>query len=119
MLASGEEGYILNTGSVAGMVTGPFFAPYNASKHAVVSLSECLHHELRAIDSKIQVGVLCPGWVNTGLADFESKLPDELRAGERRGRHAPGRRGAGSRGAQDRVGVRRSRARSPRSSSRR
>ncbi len=79
MLESGEEGYILNTASVAGMITGPFFAPYNASKHAVVALSECLHHELRAVDSKVQVGVLCPGWVNTGLAQFESKLPDELR----------------------------------------
>ncbi len=79
MLAANEEGYILNTASIAGMLTGPFFAPYNASKHAVIALSECLHHELRAVDSKIEVGVLCPGWVNTGLADFEKKLPDELR----------------------------------------
>lgn len=88
MLESDEEGYILNTGSVAGMITGPFFAPYNASKHAVVALSECLHHELRAIDAKVEVGVLCPGWVNTGLAEFESKLPEELRqANEASGSH--------------------------------
>ena len=57
MLEAKQEGYILNTASIAGMVTGPFFAPYNASKHAVVSLSECLHHELRELGSKVEVGV--------------------------------------------------------------
>jgi NAD(P)-dependent dehydrogenase (short-subunit alcohol dehydrogenase family) len=80
MIDQDAEAYVLNTGSVAGMITGPFFAPYNASKHAVVALSECLHHELRAVGSKIAVGVLCPGWVNTGLAQIEDKLPAELRA---------------------------------------
>ncbi len=80
MIEQGEEGYVLNTGSIAGLITGPFFAPYNASKHAVVALSECLHHELRALGSRIEVGVLCPGWVNTGLAEIERKLPQELRA---------------------------------------
>jgi NAD(P)-dependent dehydrogenase (short-subunit alcohol dehydrogenase family) len=80
MIGQAAEGYVLNTGSIAGLITGPFFAPYNASKHAVVALSECLHHELRALGSKIEVGVLCPGWVNTGLAAIEQKLPEELRA---------------------------------------
>ena len=79
MIEQDTEAYVLNTGSVAGLITGPFFAPYNASKHAVVALSECLHHELRALGSKIEVGVLCPGWVNTGLAAIEQKLPEELR----------------------------------------
>ena len=80
MIAQGGEAYVLNTGSIAGMVTGPFFAPYNASKHAVVALSECLHHELRAMQTKVRVGVLCPGWVHTGLAKLEQRLPAELRA---------------------------------------
>ncbi len=78
MLEQEGESYVLNTGSIAGMITGPFFAPYNASKHAVVALSECLHHELRAVDAKVEVGVLCPGWVNTGLANTEEKLPADL-----------------------------------------
>ena len=78
MLAQGGEAYVLNTGSIAGFINGPFFAPYNASKHAVVSLSECLHHELRALGAQVRVGVLCPGWVNTGLAQLEEKLPAEL-----------------------------------------
>lgn len=80
MLEQGKPGYVLNTASIAGLITGPFFAPYNASKHAVVALSECLHHELRSLKSVIEVGVLCPGWVNTGLASFEAKVPPELRA---------------------------------------
>jgi NAD(P)-dependent dehydrogenase (short-subunit alcohol dehydrogenase family) len=80
MIEQDTEAYVLNTGSIAGLMNGPFFAPYNASKHAVVSLSECLHHELRAMQTKVRVGVLCPGWVNTGLAKAEEKLPAELRA---------------------------------------
>jgi len=79
MLDQDAPGYILNTGSIAGFITGPFFAHYNASKHAVVAYSECLHHELRQLDSKVRVGVLCPGWVNTGLATLEHKLPPHLR----------------------------------------
>ena len=80
MIEQGTDAYVLNTGSIAGMVTGPFFAPYNASKHAVVALSECLHHELRAMRTKVRVGVLCPGWVHTGLAKSEERLPAALRA---------------------------------------
>lgn len=79
MIENGEQGYILNTGSVAGLLSGPFFAPYNASKHAVVGMTECLHHELRATGSRIEVGVLCPGWVATGLADLDAKMPDSLK----------------------------------------
>ena len=80
MIEQDTEAYVLNTGSIAGLIAGPFFAPYNASKHAVVALSECLHHELRAMQTKVRVGVLCPGWVHTGLARLEEKLPAELRA---------------------------------------
>jgi len=79
MIEAGEQGYVLNTGSVAGLLSGPFFAPYNASKHAVVAMSECLHHELRAVGSRVEVGVLCPGWVHTGLATFEDKAPDTVK----------------------------------------
>lgn len=80
MIEQDSEAYVLNTGSIAGMISGPFFAPYNASKHAVVALSECLHHELRAMQAKVRVGVLCPGWVHTGLAKLEERLPADLRA---------------------------------------
>jgi short-subunit dehydrogenase len=80
MIEQHTPAYVLNTGSIAGLISGPFFAPYNASKHAVVALSECLHHELRAIETQVRVGVLCPGWVHTGLAKLEEKLPAELQS---------------------------------------
>jgi NAD(P)-dependent dehydrogenase (short-subunit alcohol dehydrogenase family) len=47
MLASGEEGHIVNTASMAGLVTGGLgTAVYDASKHAVLSLSESLYKDL-------------------------------------------------------------------------
>ena len=53
----------MNTASVAGLVAGPFMGPYNASKHAVVALSETLHHEMAMMAPQVKVSVLCPGWV--------------------------------------------------------
>lgn len=65
MKAHGEDSQIVNTGSMAGMLSPPGMGPYNACKHAVVTLSETLAAELAG--STIGVSVLCPGWVNTGI----------------------------------------------------
>jgi NAD(P)-dependent dehydrogenase (short-subunit alcohol dehydrogenase family) len=67
MIARGR-GHIVNTGSVAGLValTGEG-APYVASKFAVVGLSEAL--ALYARPFGIGVSLLCPGGVNTNLAE--------------------------------------------------
>lgn len=75
MLEGGEEGHIVNTASMAGLSSGPGMAPYNVSKHSVVTLSECLHHELNMFGSKIKVSVLCPGWVNTKVVDSTRNRP--------------------------------------------
>jgi NAD(P)-dependent dehydrogenase (short-subunit alcohol dehydrogenase family) len=75
MLASGEEGHIVNTSSIAGLVSPGFFGPYNVTKHAVVTLSETLLAELSASDAKIGVSVLCPGWVRTRLHDSDRNRP--------------------------------------------
>jgi short-subunit dehydrogenase len=69
MLESGRAAHIVNTASMAGLVSTPGFSVYTASKHAVVALTECLYHELAAAGSLIGVSLLCPAWVNTGLAD--------------------------------------------------
>lgn len=71
MMAAGEEGYIVNTASVAGLFSQPGSAAYNASKHAVVAISEGLHFDLMLRQSKLKVAVLCPAWVKTGIADAE------------------------------------------------
>ena len=65
MLASGEEGHVVNTASVAGLLGAPWMAPYAASKYAVVGISECLYHEL--MPTRVGVSVLCPSWVNTNI----------------------------------------------------
>ncbi len=78
MLAHGEEGHIVNTASVAGLIAGPFQIPYNISKYGVVALSEGLHRELALIESKIKVSVLCPGFVHTRIMESERNRPAEL-----------------------------------------
>jgi len=70
-----SEGHVVNTASVAGLVAGPFMAPYNASKHAVVALTETLHHELAMMAPHVHASVLCPGWVQTRIADSARNRP--------------------------------------------
>jgi len=70
------EGHVVNTASIAGILTTPFSAPYCATKHAVVALSECLHHDLSAVaGGKVKVSVLCPAWVKTNIADAGRNRP--------------------------------------------
>ncbi len=83
LLEQGAEGHVVNTASGAGLVSLPGSAPYNVSKHAVVTLSETLHHELRMRDSKVRVSVLCPGPINTNIPESQRNRPAELPAGER------------------------------------
>jgi NAD(P)-dependent dehydrogenase (short-subunit alcohol dehydrogenase family) len=80
MLAQGGEGHVVNTASVAGLVDIAGSAVYCVSKHGVVALSECLHHDLRAAGSAIGVSVLCPAYVNTGIGDSARHRPDDLAA---------------------------------------
>ena len=61
------EGHIVNTASMAGLVALPGAAAYNASKHAVVAISEGLFLELKNTGSAVSCSVLCPGFVRTNL----------------------------------------------------
>lgn len=78
MLEQGSEGHIVNTASVAGLVSGPWASIYHVTKHAVVTLSEALHHELTLSGTRLKVSVLCPAWVDTRIADAERNRPTEL-----------------------------------------
>jgi NAD(P)-dependent dehydrogenase (short-subunit alcohol dehydrogenase family) len=80
MLEQGDEGHVVNTASVAGLLSVPASSVYCVSKHGVVTLSECLHHDLRAAGSRIGVSVLCPAYVSTGIADSARRRPAELAA---------------------------------------
>lgn len=75
-----DEGHIVNTASMAGLVSVPGMGPYNVTKHGVVTLSETLFHELEALGSKVGVSVLCPGHVNTRIWESDRNRPEELAA---------------------------------------
>jgi len=81
LLAQGEPAHVVNTASVGGLISGPYLAPYLVSKHAVVALSEALHHELRARGASVRVSALCPGAVRTGIAASERVRPERLARG--------------------------------------
>ncbi len=69
MISSGEEGHIINTASVAGLISGAVGGPYTVAKFGVVALSEQLYFELGRAEHPIGVSVLCPGFVNTRIYD--------------------------------------------------
>ena len=76
LIASGG-GHIVNTASMAGLYPG--LAPsYDASKHAVVAVSESLYHSMQAGMMPIGVSCLCPGWVRTGILDADRNWPAAL-----------------------------------------
>ncbi len=79
--AHGEGGHIVNTASMAGMITSPGLGVYNASKFAVVGLSEALRTDLAS--SNIGVSVLCPGMVKTRILESERTRPKELEPDEK------------------------------------
>jgi NAD(P)-dependent dehydrogenase (short-subunit alcohol dehydrogenase family) len=74
MVERGERGHVVNTASLGGLIAFPGLAPYTAAKYAVVGLSECLEHDLRAQDVPIGVSVLCPGPVLSSLRENSSAL---------------------------------------------
>ena len=78
MLKQDTPCHIINTASVAGMLSTQGMAAYNVAKHGVVTLSETLYHDLRRRNAKIDVSVLCPAWVNTAIWDSARNRPDDL-----------------------------------------
>lgn len=78
MQAQGGAAHIVNTASVAGLVSNPGMAAYNVSKHGVVTLSETLCLELQMTQSPVGVSLLCPAWVPTGIGNSERNRPEDV-----------------------------------------
>ena len=81
LLLEQGEGHIVNTASMAGLISGGGNALYGVTKHAVVALSEALFNELAAQESaRVRVSVLCPGWINTQiLQSSQRNQPEAVR----------------------------------------
>jgi NAD(P)-dependent dehydrogenase (short-subunit alcohol dehydrogenase family) len=73
------EGHIVNTASMSGLQNAPNMGVYNATKHAVVAISETLYHDLALVTDQISCSVLCPFFVPTGIAKSERNRPAGLR----------------------------------------
>jgi NAD(P)-dependent dehydrogenase (short-subunit alcohol dehydrogenase family) len=74
------EGHIVNTASMAGLLNPPNMGVYNASKHAVVSISETLYQDLQLVTGQIGASVLCPFFVPTGITESQRNRPQALAA---------------------------------------
>ncbi len=77
LVRQGEPAHVVNTASMAGVTSLPGIAPYVASKHAIVGLSESLFLDLQAQSAPVGVSVVCPGMVVTHLGlDRQTPLGD-------------------------------------------
>lgn len=78
MIAQGTRAHIVNTASIAGLISGPRSPVYSAAKHAVVRVSEALYASLVEAGHPIGVTVLCPGLVRTRIYYSERNRPGAL-----------------------------------------
>ena len=87
MIEQGGPAHVVNTASMAGLISVPYLGAYNVSKHGVVTLSETLHRDLHlAGHTDIGVSVLCPGLVMTNIFESQRNRPEDLAdGGEARG----------------------------------
>ncbi len=79
LLGQDDEGHIVNTASVAGLLSLPGMGSYCLTKHAVVTLTESLYHDLAAHSDKVRCSVLCPAYVPTKISESERNRPAPLR----------------------------------------
>jgi NAD(P)-dependent dehydrogenase (short-subunit alcohol dehydrogenase family) len=84
LLKQGVEGHIVNTASVAGLLSLPGMGMYCLSKHAVVTLTECLHHDLVEQGDQVRCSLLCPAYVPTRISESERNRPEHLRDDRRK-----------------------------------
>jgi NAD(P)-dependent dehydrogenase (short-subunit alcohol dehydrogenase family) len=85
MIEQGDEGHVVNTASIAGLLAGN--GTYGVSKQACVALSEGLFSDFAQHAPKLGVSVLCPGWVKTRIIEAERNRPEAPR--ETPGEDAP------------------------------
>jgi NAD(P)-dependent dehydrogenase (short-subunit alcohol dehydrogenase family) len=75
-----DAGHIVNIAS-ADLFGAPGAAPYVATTHAIVGLSQSLYRELDAMGSQVGVTVVCPALVNTSVTNATRERPAARKAG--------------------------------------
>lgn len=80
MLGQGEEGRVINTSSIGGLLGGgAYMAPYQGTKHMVTAITESLYQELKEEEAPISASVLCPAEVATGIWESDRLRPESER----------------------------------------
>jgi NAD(P)-dependent dehydrogenase (short-subunit alcohol dehydrogenase family) len=80
----GFEGHITNTASMAGLLNAPNMGVYNATKSAVVAMSETLYQDLKLVTDQISASVLCPFFVPTGITQSQRNRPADMLEADRK-----------------------------------
>jgi len=75
MLEQGDACHVVNTASVAGLLSTQLMGVYNVSKHGVVTLTETLYNDLRLKGANVGVTLLCPAYVPTGINQSARNRP--------------------------------------------
>jgi NAD(P)-dependent dehydrogenase (short-subunit alcohol dehydrogenase family) len=91
ILASGEEGHVVNIASMAAVKPLDRLGPYSVAKHGVLGLTDVLRAELSAIGAPVGVSVVMPGMIRTAMNPIGTVEPSAVAANVvdaiRRGRH--------------------------------
>ena len=82
MLEQNEPAHMVNTCSMAGLINTPLSGAYNVSKHAALSLTETLYHELAGLETPVGVSALCPELIRTGIGRSDRNRPAHLKRPE-------------------------------------
>src|SRR5690606_36292752 len=80
LLVDQGEGHVVNVASAAGLVSARGLAPYSASKHAVVAISEALLHDLALAGSPVGMTAVCPAFVRTQIHEAARNAPPDVLA---------------------------------------
>ena len=82
MKKQGTHCNIMNTCSVAGLITSTGMAAYYTTKNAAVALSECIEYEMQEAGADIHLGVFCPGFVRTSFDHADEYRPPRYAHGD-------------------------------------
>jgi NAD(P)-dependent dehydrogenase (short-subunit alcohol dehydrogenase family) len=80
ILASGEEGHIVNVASMAAVLTLPNLGPYTVAKHGILGLTDVLRGELTALGAPVAASVVMPGMVKTAMNPIGTVQPATVAA---------------------------------------
>jgi len=80
IMASGEEGHVVNTASMAAVLPRGNLGPYTVAKHGVLGLSDVLRAEFEAMGTPIGVSVVMPGMIKTAMNPIGTVASDVVAA---------------------------------------